>query len=151
MLINIEKGNLNHLTIHSLDSINENTLPELSTKNNSEYINYYDEYAQITTECSESSSEIITKLNELLLRLKQDQSKDSMLFDLLMEVQNKVETLKCIQENEKAANSLIKESNYESDSKVGDSKGQEMSVANNGNSTYATYNRFTDEGKLSCN
>jgi len=80
--------------------------------------------------------------------MKEDQNKDNSQFDLIMEIQNKIETLKCIQENEVNTQKLLSNTNntIESITEKSEEKKEALKPIE-GTSTYATYNRFTDEGK----
>ena len=145
MLISNEKSN-SFLLILDLNVEDHSSCT--TTTNCEEEINYFDQYSKITSENDENSLEIIPLLQNLLSKIKEDKNRDSILFDLKVEVQNKIETLKCIKENELEVqkhlnlenNKISNENNYK-DSKREEEEFQKTLET----STFATYNRF-DEG-----
>ncbi len=134
-------------------SINEIKLekPTLITqeKNTEPSVNnmsFFDEFTKITNEYSDEDKEIIPMLQYLLKKVKNVSSEDKVLFDLIMEINNKIETVKCLQESKEAAEKIIKES-QEQVQEISTQSTNLQSVANTSNITnkFATYNKYVDD------
>lgn len=104
-----------------------------STINSSSEVNFLvEEYERISsTEASEAQT---AKLKEILDKLKKYESENSLLSDLITEIENKLKLQETFSEQEKEINTMIE--------KTATASSEGLS-----NYTYATYNKYEDEEK----